>query len=311
LIGASDDMTRRSWIVVLAAVFGVTGLIVWRWCVPAVPEAGPAPPAEAKPRQIVSLTLATDEMLAELVPAERVAAVSYLADDPELSNVRGRYPPQIPRVRAADVERVLALAPDLVCVAPYTTADALKLLERSGLALYRNNAVHSFDEIEAGIRQLGERVGEPGRAGAVAQRMQSRRRALARHLKDVPDRPRVLFWSAGFTAGRDTTLDDVIREAGGVNVATALGLEGDVEIAPERVTAADPDVVLVAGWSEEERQGRIDRHPILRQLRAMREGHVITIEGRYLSSVSQFAIEGAERLARRLHPGRFSGEGSP
>jgi iron complex transport system substrate-binding protein len=304
-------MTRRSWTVVLAVALGVIGLVVWRWCVPAAPDAGPPPSAETKPRRIVSLTLATDEMLAELVPAERVAAVSYLADDPELSNVRDRYPQQVPRVRATDVERVLALAPDLVCVAPYNTADALKLLQRSGLALYRNNAVHSLDEIEAGVRQFGERVGEPGRAHVLAEGMQSRRRALARQLKDVPDRPRVLFWSAGFTAGRDTTLDDVIREAGGVNVATVLGLEGDVEIAPERVTAADPDVVLVAGWSEEEKQGRIDRHPILRRLRAVRDGHVITIEGRYLSSVSQFAVEGAERLARRLHPGRFAGEGSP
>ena len=115
----------------------VTGLGIGSGCRPA---AGPAS-RPAKPARIASLSLATDEMLAELVPVERIVGVTFLADDPEISNVAGHYPGRNPRLRDMNVERIVALAPDLVCVAPYNTADALRLLERSGLSLYRNEAL--------------------------------------------------------------------------------------------------------------------------------------------------------------------------
>src|SRR5262249_37764363 len=143
------------------------------------------------------------------------------------------------------------------CVAPYNTADALKLLERSGLTIYRNEDIHGIDEVEAGVLRLGERVGEPGRARGVVESMRARRRKLAQRLTDVGRRPLVLYWSSGDTAGRGTTIDDVIREAGGSNVAAELGLEGSPEISPERVVAANPEVILLARWKAEDRQGRI------------------------------------------------------
>ena len=46
------------------------------------------------PRRIVSTYLAADEILAELVPPERIAGVSIFADDPVISNVAGVYPPR-------------------------------------------------------------------------------------------------------------------------------------------------------------------------------------------------------------------------
>jgi iron complex transport system substrate-binding protein len=62
-------------------VLAVIGLGIWSGCGPA---AGPVS-RPAAPVRIASLTLATDEMLAELVPTERIVCVTYLADDPEIS----------------------------------------------------------------------------------------------------------------------------------------------------------------------------------------------------------------------------------
>jgi iron complex transport system substrate-binding protein len=278
-------------------------------CTRAAPE-GPGAKATV-PRRIVSLTLATDEILAELVPPERVVGVTYLADDADISNVAGRYPASIPRLRDIAPERIIALAPDLVCVASYNTADALKLLERAGLPIYRNEALHSLDDIETGILKLGDRAGAAEAAARLVEQLRARRRALAHRLEKLAQRPRVLYWAGGFTAGKRTTIDDVIREAGGVNVAAELGLNDGVELAPERVVAADPEVVLVPRWAGYAEQGRIENHPLLRQLPAVRNGRVLAIEGRYLSTLSQFAVEGAERLARRLHPDRFPTEAAP
>jgi iron complex transport system substrate-binding protein len=263
------------------------------------------------PTRIASLTLATDEILADLVPVDRIVGVTALADDAEISNVAGHYPGRIARLRDMNLDRIIALAPDLVCVAPYNTADALKLLERAGLTIYRNEDIHGIDEVEAGVIRLGVRVGEPGRARGVVESMRERRRRLAERLHDVARRPRVLYWASGYTAGRRTTIDDVIREGGGANVAAELGLEGSPEISPERVVAADPEIILLARWKAEDGRDRIDNHPILRHLPAVRDRRVVTIEGRSLTSVSPHVVAGAELLARALHPGRFGDEDAP
>jgi iron complex transport system substrate-binding protein len=288
-----------------------------RWLVLAVVAiplgCGPStsvPVGVRQPQRIASLTLATDELLIELVPLERMAGVTYLADDPQISNVAGRYPASIPRLRDNSPERVLGLAPDLVCVAPYNSADFLKVLERSGLAVYRNEAYHRLDEIARGITALGERVDEPERAHALVERMRLRRTQLAERLSGVSRRPRILYWSAGFTSGEGTTLDDIIQEAGAINVASERGLKGPAEISPEQVIAADPEFILLGQWSADERASRIENHPLLRNLGAVRENRVILIEGRYLLTVSHHAVEGAEQLARRLHAERFDAVGS-
>lgn len=262
----------------------------------------PTPALVQAPQRIVSLTLATDELLADLVPLERVSGVTYLVDDAEISNVAGRYPGSVPRLRDTAPERVLALGGDLICVAPYNSADFLQLLERSGVPTYRNCTTHSLDEIKAGILTLGERVGEADRAWQLVERMRQRRERLAQRLGSVEGQPRVLFWSAGFTAGSGTTIDDLIRAAGGRNAAAERGLKGSTEISPEEVIATDPDYVLTARWSGDPGQGSIAEHPLLRGLRAVRDQKVIAIEGRYLLSVSHHAVEGAERLAAVLHP---------
>jgi iron complex transport system substrate-binding protein len=268
-------------------------------------------PRPATPERIVSLTLATDEMLAALVPPGRVVGVTALADDPGVSNVPGVYPGTTRRLREANAEQIIALRPDLVCVAGYNTADSLRLLERAGLSIYRNESVHTIAEVEAGLVRLGDRVGAPARARAVVGRMRDRLHALEERLKGEAHRPRVLYWSAGYTSGKGSTIDDIIRAAGGVNVAAELGLEGSAEIAPERVVAADPEFVLVSRWEADVSQGQVENHPILRRLPAVRAGRVLGIESRYVTAVSQYVVDGAERLARALHPGRFAAEGRP
>lgn len=271
----------------------------------------PATVNSGAPARIASITLATDELLSELVPVDRVVSVTAFVDDPEISNVVGFYPPATPRFREADLERIVSLAPDLLCVAPYNSLDFLKQAERSGISIYRNEEIYSIDEIEAGIVALARRVGADRAAEKLVASMQQRRRELAARLEDVSERPRVLFWTSGCTSGRRTTTDDIIREAGGKNVAAEIGIEGPGEISPEQVVAADPDYLLLGRWSVDGGANPIAGEPVLNQLRAVREGRVVTIEGRYLSTVSQFVVAGAEQLARQLHPGRFSSNQTP
>lgn len=296
-------MNARRWAVCVSLAAILVAVGIWR---PWLSSPAEAPGGAAtQPQRIASLTLGTDEILAEIVPIKRILCVTHLADDPEISNVAGYYPKQVARLKETSPERILALSPDLVCVAPYNSADFLKVMERSGLNVYRNEACQTMDEIEEGIIELGRQVGEPARANELAEQMRERRRRLADRLGSIARRPRVLFWSAGFTSGDKTTINDIIREGGAQNVAIEKGLHGVAEIAPEQVIAADPDFILLSRWSADERAGRIENHPLLRNLRAVREKRVLTIAGKYLTSVSHHVVQGAEQLAHMLHADLF------
>ena len=84
------------------------------------------------PQRLVSLTLATDEILLALVPPKRIAALTHLADDPRFSGavVEAKMVPQ--RVRA-NAEQVIAFRPDLAFVAAYTSATTKELLREAGV----------------------------------------------------------------------------------------------------------------------------------------------------------------------------------
>ena len=85
------------------------------------------------PLRVASLNLTADELLVEMLPPERLVAVTRWADDADMSNVAGRVPAAAVRLPRADLERIIALRPDLVVVSEYTDADFLRLLEKSGL----------------------------------------------------------------------------------------------------------------------------------------------------------------------------------
>jgi iron complex transport system substrate-binding protein len=251
------------------------------------------------PRRVASLNLTADELLTEMLPPERLVAVTRWADDPDMSNVAGWVPPSAVRLPRADLERLIALRPDLVVVSEYTDADFLRLLEKSGLRHYRMSGLSSLPGIRAAILDLGRAVGAEQAAGRLVGRYDAVLSDLGQRLKNSP-RPRVLYWADPFTAGDATSFGAMIEAAGGSNVARELGLHGIVPISGERVFSADPDVFLVTAGSGA--KDALLRHPLLSQTRAVREGRIVEIPNRLIVTLSDHAADGCFWLGGRLHP---------
>ena len=73
----------------------------------------------------------------------------------------------------------------------------------------------------------------------------------------------------------------------------------------EQIIAADPDWLLL-GFDPGERADRLlEAYPLLAKTRAAREGRLLVLAPRLLTTVSPFLVAGAERLARALHPDVF------
>jgi iron complex transport system substrate-binding protein len=267
--------------------------------------AGPSP--DSTPRRVASLNLAADEILVEILPIDRLVSVTTAADNPEMSNIVGRVPKAVARFPKADLERLIALQPDLVIVSEYTDADFLRFLEGSHLRAHRMIGLGSLAGIRQAILNLGGAVGEPVAARRLVARFDARLAELSRRLRGA-SRPRALYWSNPFTAGGDTAIGALIECGGAANVGRELGLSGLQPLGAERAFLADPDVVVL-GLQEDE--ATLRAHPLLSTLRAVRGGRVVHVPPRFLATLSQHAADACWEVATVLHPERMVGRTPP
>lgn len=270
-------------------------------CVLAAGTLAPTAERAAAPRSVASLNLAADEVLVEILPPERLVAVTRLIDERGTSNVVGRVPPSVPRFARADVERLIALAPDLVIVSEYTDPDLLKLVEQAGMRVHRMSGLATHAGFRQAILDLGHAVGARAGAERLVARFDATLADLRRRLQGAP-RPRVLYWANPHTAGAGSAIGALIECGGGSNVGAALGLQGVVPLGAERAFVADPDVVLVGtGWGTAQ---SLREHPLLSQLRAVREGKVVELPTELLVALSHHSARACWRLGHALHPAR-------
>lgn len=279
-------------------------LVVFAFAFGAIAAADAAAPRSepSVPLRIASLNLAADEVLIDLVPHERIVAVTGFVDQKGTSNALGRVPKSIARFPKSDLERLIALRPDLVVVSQYTDADFLKALERSGLRAYRMTGLDSIAGFRQAILDLGHEVGAETRAREIVARFDERLAAVRAGLEGAA-RPTVLYWASGFTSGANTPFGSLIECGGGRNAAALAGIAGVVPIGSERAFAMRPDWLLVGEGTTTARELRSD--PLLGRLDAVARNRIVEMPTDILVALNHHAATACEFLARRLHPGRF------
>ena len=261
----------------------------------------------APPNRIVSAVLASDEILTALVPPERLAGVTYLIDEPGLSDVAELLPPDLPRIHA-EAETMLALQPDLVVLASYTRAATVRLLVSAGVPVVRFQWYRSFADIMNSIRLLAAAVGADDNGARLIDDMRRRIIEVEEHTQGLA-RPRVLYYGGGgYSAGRDTLIDAMITLAGGHNVARDVGLQGQGRLPLEVAVSLRPEVILISEW-ERRTSGNgaaaFLHHPVWADVPAVQAGRVHGIKGAWLSSVSHYSVKALEAIARVLHAEAF------
>ncbi|MDH3283896.1 MAG: ABC transporter substrate-binding protein [Acidobacteriota bacterium] len=222
-----------------------------------------------------------------------------------MSNAVGHYPPDIPRLHAR-VEEVLSADPDLVLAAPWNDRGFLDLLTRSRIDTVVLDEVVDFAGIREQIVTLGRRLHEEARASEVVGRLDRRLAELDGAVGSVSERPRVLSFSHSVVAGAATTVDALIRRAGGRNAAAELGVSGHKKITVEQLIALDPDLLLLGYDPGEDVEAVLDAYPHLKATRAAREKRVVVLPPRLLTTVTPHLVDGAIALARELHPARMT-----
>lgn len=222
-----------------------------------IPVPAPSHPAAAKPT-VVSLNPCSDAILAELLPPERLLAVSHYSHDPQGTSMDLALASQF-RATGGTVEEVMALDPDVVVGSTFMPPATRSALERLGMRVETLGIASSVAESQEQVRVLAAAVGEPERGAALAQRIGQ---AAARLDQQRGQRPvaTVLWQPGGIVPGEQTLVGDLMRRAGLASHSAARGMHQADYLSLEQVLADPPALLLVAG-SE-----RAQRHPALDQL---------------------------------------------
>lgn len=298
----------RLWLGVGAMLGLSVAATAWTAPAPAPPE--PEPEPGRRPERLVSATLSTDEMLLGMLEPSDVFAVTRFALDPEVSNVAERAR-RVRHVVTGEAEQLVALEPDVVLADPVGNPETRALLRRVGVPVLRVPPCTTLDDVRRNVRWVGEWIGEPDRAEALVAEM-DRTVAEATARVDGAPRPRVLLYNrGGFTAGAETLFDELLRLAGGRNVAAEAGLRGHASLPVERALALDPEVILTTDYRAGGRARTVVERPALaedpvwRDARAVRSGRVFALDGRSVLSTSHHVARAVPEIARLLHPERF------
>ena len=325
----SSRRTRRSLISLLLGLAALlAGCAVQPAAAPETKEAAPAATAAApadsqgfprtitdgsghavtiahKPQRIVSLTLATDEILLSLVDTTRVRAVTYLAADSLWTNV-SEQAKQVAHTVQSDPEQIIALEPDLVLAATYNDPAHLKLLRDAGVPVVVVSLFDSVAQVADNIRFVARLTGDEARAEELIAAMAKRLARIEAQVAKAEVKPRVLFYTAfGSSAGPGSTFSDIVRRAGGVNLGDEA-LDGPFgEISLEKIVELNPDVIITDEFAPEDNaewRETFANHPALANVNAKRNGRIYTVPARHLSTLSHYIVAGVYDVARLLHP---------
>jgi iron complex transport system substrate-binding protein len=254
-------------------------------------------------QRIVSLAPGVTEMLFAAGAGQQViATVEYSQDPPEARRV-----PRIGDAAAIDMERLVALHPDVVIVWPEGGNPAqIAQVERIGLPVYREQ-VDAFSQFPDSLRRLGELSGTRAVAERAARDLEVRLAELTRRYgKGSPVTVLLQIWDRPiYTVGGQHLMSDALHLCGATNIFGDLK-EASPVVDVESVIARNPDLIIAASPPGAARAW-LDDWRGFRALKAVRSGGLIAFEDQRLSGLGPSALLATSALcqlidAKRVRP---------
>lgn len=239
----------------LAAALGLS-LALW-------PSAGLT---QDKPQRVVSLDLCTDQLLIELAPRERIAAVTHLAADASVSAIPDRAK-GIPITHGA-AEDVLSYDPDLVLAGPFGVSATVALLRRLQRNVVSVPLPQDLDGVRTAIGTVAAAIGEAQRGEAMLNAFDRRLASLSRPL-DSTSPSALVYQVAGVVSAAGSLADAALAATGFRNLARDYPLSRNGQVPLELLVASPPDLLVLSSASNAYQTPTADnlRHPALKTLR--------------------------------------------
>lgn len=269
---------------------------------------------DKKPEKIVSLSISTDEILIDLVDSKRITAVTYLADDPEISNIVDRVKSIPNRAYGNSAEALLAMQPDVIIAADFFKKEMIQTLRDLGLKVYVYKTPDNIKEVKQAVKDIAVLVGERQAAEKIIQKMDEKLRAVNSRVGDIKpsEQKRVVFVrSNGVFYRPESSFMDVCRHANVKDVTEDLHYDKACLLSQEEVVRLNPDAFVIPVWNydgqhdPEDIKNEILDNPSYQTTKAGKNKAVIMLSAAQVLAVSQYTVDAVEELAKAVYPEKY------
>jgi iron complex transport system substrate-binding protein len=198
-------------------------------------------PSQASPQRIVTTNVCADQLALALVDRSRIASVSRLASQPEISNYATEAA-GLP-VNSARAEEIVMLDADLVLGDIYTGKAANALARTIGVKVHVIDMGSSLADVRRIIADTALVLGEAQRGAELIAAMDARISAAA--AMKGPAVTALVYEPNGMTSGSGSLTDDIMTAAGLTNLAPRLTTAAYGTIPLEQVVTASPRLLIL------------------------------------------------------------------
>ncbi|MGE0558641.1 MAG: helical backbone metal receptor [Burkholderiales bacterium] len=249
---------------------------------------------EQPARRIIALTPHLTELVFAAGAGARLAGVARFSDYPAAA----KRLPVISDAGQFDLERILALKPDLVLAwQSGTPPDAVNRLERLGLPVFVSGAAR-LDDITRNLDAIATLADTLPESAAARAAFEDELQALrSRKYRGAPVRVFYEIWPRPLmTVNRAHIISDVIGLCGGINIFGSLEVLTP-EVSREALLVARPEVAL-GGGSADSAQGFAARWAA--QVPPLDSIHAFHIPPDLIQRPTPRLMEGARRVCAHL-----------
>lgn len=262
----------------------------------------------SKPAQrIISLAPHATELIFAAGGGDRIVGTVGYSDYPAAAL-------KIPRVgshQQIDVERIIALKPDLLVVWLHGNSERqLEHVRKLGIPFYFSEP-KKLTDIPTSIERLGMLMGTEQQANKVAA---AERTELARLTEQYRNRPTVrMFYQVWgkpvYTLNGGNIMSDVIRLCGGENVFANLAIPAPV-VTTEAVLLENPEVMMT-GDRQAEKSGGLEIWKQYKNLLAVKNDNLFSVDADLVNRAGPRLIEGAAMVCEKLELARSRRSNKP
>lgn len=276
----------------LAALLLACAAFGARAAVSVVDDAGRRVTVQQPARRVISMAPHATELLFAAGGGRQVVGVMNYSDYPEAAKTL----PLVGSNSVIDMERVLALKPDLIVVwHTGNTARQIAQIESLGVPVFHSEP-RRLAQVADNVERLGRLLGTEPAATKAAAALRARLAALeARYARRASVTVFYQIWDQPLYTLNDAQIaSDAIRVCGGRNVFGGLKVVAP-EVGIEAVLAADPEAIMAGKRYDPANPGLRLWEPY-KSMTAVKRGNLLTVDGGLLTRPGPRAIDGAARL---------------
>ena len=259
------------------------------------------------PQRVVSLGQTITERIYLLGAGSRLIANTIYCVEPE----DAKHKEKIGTLLQANLEKIIALKPDLVLASNLARPKQLRKLKDLGIHVVQFSYPKNFSEICKQFLKLGEILGEKERAKEIIKNVKKEVAAIRMKTKDLPKKR--VFIQLGVkplhAVTKESFLNDYIEFSGGINIARN---EGSGTYSREKVLKEDPEVIIVSTMGSSEGEvGEKEKKAWMKygSIAAVKNQNIHIVNPDKLCSPTPITfLEALAEITKIIHPNLTYGE---